>query len=1004
MKAWLFCSPHWKVLEDAAFMAWQQSDGNALILVPSTMLRNWWLSQLAENLGGAHGEVVVTLERFAERLAQKASQTLARLARPIELRLAAWDAFHACDVPSQWRVSGIVDAFLDAVEELELHGLKPEDVAAALPDDNNIQHLTKLWQHWRKVLNEQNLWTVGDVLQKGTKAAEHLRSELPSEIIAYGFTTLTDLRWQFFRALQNCGVNSVKFFVPISAENEPAYRYTQDFVNLLKSHGAEVCPIQVDELPDELDAIVRNAFRWQKESEMAKQTDRIVCVAAAGEGQEVETAISALTRWRREGKLQRYSDVLLLVRSLDKYLPALKAVSARYGINFVLLSESGQPAHGLQRLFSALTEVRQRGLDGERLWQILPSPYLQVDGKPLLPLELERHKETLTRIRQNIIETDAEVWAQRLADDERERQKLREFFRAVSQLPTKAPAHQHAQAWRNLLDRFIAPSDGDEREREALRRVRETLNSLMAWSTELSLDEVVGLLLDACRLPERTFGDAVKVATVAEARGLWSPVVVLLGLNDDEFPQTPSQFELLTDEHRKKLQSQLKLLTPLKLRSQFTLSERMLFMEAVGAATERLVLAYRRTDAEGKPQSASVFLSAVENALGASGWRWKLEERDLGDVFPRNLHEAIDNHDAEKFAVFFAFTGVEPSGEVKAWAAKALQDEEFRNRLRTEWQRWDKPQQGCWDGKIPSLSSQIVSQLQMSGLRVTELEDYGDCPYRFFARHILNLQRPQDITYTVDHRTIGSLWHEIMAKFLQEWRQKGALPDKQRLQEIADCVVAQQLANFPNMVRELMRNQVLAAVEKVWQAEANEKAQGWRPIGAEVAQQIEAGKLGDLPDSLKRITINLKIDRVDENAKGQLRVADYKTGSAPTFSGIENGVALQLPLYALALGDKVVAAMFLRLLKFTGEGYSVGCQLVTDVRNNRNQRQLSEMLQKAVAWAQKFLQGIADADFTVLPFSFDSSCTRCEFKALCRQSKLRLKTREHQPTANDGSD
>jgi ATP-dependent helicase/DNAse subunit B len=534
--------------------------------------------------------------------------------------------------------------------------------------------------------------------------------------------------------------------------------------------------------------------------------------------------------------------------------------------------------------------------------------------------------------------------------------------------------------------------------------VRETLNSLMAWSTELSLDEVVGLLLDACRLPERTFGDAVKVATVAEARGLWSPVVVLLGLNDDEFPQTPSQFELLTDEHRKKLQSQLKLLTPLKLRSQFTLSERMLFMEAVGAATERLVLAYRRTDAEGKLQAASVFLSAVENALEASGWRWELEERDLGDVVPRDLPEAVDSRDAEKFAVFVAFTGVEPSDEVKAWAAKALQDEEFRNRLRTEWWRWDKPQQGCWDGKIPSLSSQIVSQLQTSGLRVTALEDYGDCPYKFFARHILNLRRPQDITYTVDHRTIGSLWHEIMAKFLQEWQQKGALPDKQRLQEIADCVVAQQLANYPSMVRELMRNQVLAAVEKVWQAEANEKAQGWRPIGAEVTQQIEAGKLGDVPYALKHITINLKIDRIDENAKGQLRVADYKTGSAPAFKEIENGVALQLPFYALALGDKVVAAMFLHLLKFTSKGYSVGCQLVTDVRNKRNQRQLSEMQQKAVAWVQQFLKGIADADFTVLPFSTDDSCRCCEFKALCRQSKLRLNERRHQLSVRESSD
>ena len=1000
----LFCSPHWQVLEDAAFKAWQQSDGGALILVPSTMLRNWWLSRLAENLGGVHGEAVVTLERFAERLAQKASQTPARLARPIELRLAAWDAFRACDVPDQWQVSGIIDSFLDAVEELELHGLKPEDVSKVLPDDSNIRHLTELWRHWRKVLNEQNLWTVGDVLQKGAEAAERLCDELPSEVIAYGFSALTDLRWQFLQALQNCGVKSVKFFIPTSTENEPAYRYAQDFINLLQSRRAKICSVQSDDLPDELDALVRNAFRWQKESEALEQTDRIVCVAAAGEEQEVETAISVLTRWRREGKLQRYSDVLMLVRSLDKYLPTLEAVSARYGIEFALLSESGQPSHGLQRLFSALAEVRQQGLSGERLWQILPSPYLQVDGKPLLPLE--RHRETLTRIRQNIIEADAEVWAQRLADDEQERQKLREFFQAVSQLPTKAPARHHAHAWLNLLDKFIGPSNSDERGKEALRRVRETLNSLMAWSTELRLDEVVGLLLDACRLPERTFSDAVKVATVTDGRGLWSPVVVLLGLNDDEFPQTPSQFELLTDEHRWKLQSQLKLLTPLKFRSRFTLSERMLFMEAVGAATERIVLAYRRTDAEGKPQAASVFLSAAENALKAAGWQWQIEERDLGDVFPRNLHEAIDSRDAEKFAIFVAFAGVEPSDEARDWAAKVLRDEGFRNRLRTEWLRWDEPQQGSWDGKIPSLSCQIVSQLQTSGLRVTALEDYGHCPYKFFARHILNLQRPQDITYTVDHRTIGSLWHEIMAKFLQEWKQKGSLPDKQRLQEIADCVVAQQLANYPGMVRELMRNQVLAAVEKVWLAEANEKAKGWRPVGVEVPLQIDAGKLGNVPDALKQMPINLKIDRVDENAKGQLRVADYKTGSAPIPKDIRNGVSLQLPIYALALpfspqfaGKQVGEALFLKLLQFTksSKGYSTACRLVASP-------DLSEMQQKAVDWVRQFLKGIADADFTVLPFSTEASCARCEFKALCRQSKLRLQERKHQPSASESSD
>lgn len=154
------------------------------------------------------------MERFAERLAQNASRTLYRLARPIELRLVAWDAFQNCDLPEQWRVDGVVDAFLDVVEELELHGLTPEQVASVLPNFETVKHLKDLWQHWQKVLHKCNLWTVGDVLREGSKAIKQMGDKIPSKIIAYGFATLTDLRWQFLQGLQNCGVKTVKFFVP----------------------------------------------------------------------------------------------------------------------------------------------------------------------------------------------------------------------------------------------------------------------------------------------------------------------------------------------------------------------------------------------------------------------------------------------------------------------------------------------------------------------------------------------------------------------------------------------------------------------------------------------------------------------------------------------------------------------------------------------------------------------------------------------------------------------
>ena len=46
------------------------------------------------------------------------------------------------------------------------------------------------------------------------------------------------------------------------------------------------------------------------------------------------------------------------------------------------------------------------------------------------------------------------------------------------------------------------------------------------------------------------------------------------------------------------------------------------------------------------------------------------------------------------------------------------------------------------------------------------------------------------------------------------------------------------------------------------------------------------------------------IDRVDQDASGALRVIDYKTGSTPIrVNDLDEGVRLQLPLYALALRD-----------------------------------------------------------------------------------------------------
>lgn len=1011
MTVTLRCSPHWRILEDAAIAEWlaaRQRSDEPLIIVPSSAMRDYWLSRLAEKVGGVNGDAVTVLDYLAQIIAAENADKLWRLAKSAEQRLAAWDAFAALDnLPKEWKQSGVVDAFLDTVEELELDGLTPERVEKVLSGDERIVTLVQAWQLWKERLHERGLWSIGDVLCNAIQALRNNKASLPPAsyllptcLLIYGFTALTDLRWDFLHALltrldaQN-GIE-VHFFVLFLPDNQRAFSYALPLMKqLYKAFGVK-CTLLSCDLPAELQAIQKRLFKWQKPKEgELTETDRIVCVAAAGEEQEVEMALRLLTQWRREGKLQRYSDALLVAHSLDAYLSALEAISARYNVPFVIIGDGGRPSKGLAQLLWSIADARHNGWDGETLWRVLPSPYLRLvaatDVSPLLGF-----------IRKRMAETGASRWAELLQSLDAElAQRISGFLNAVEKLPLDAPADEHAKAWQRLLTQFVKAKDvvasglvSDET--SALRKLHEQLNALRGWKTFLSLEEFVGLLESECLLPIKEWQDALRVATIADARGIWMQIVIVLGLSDERFPQMSPVFELLTDKHRDSLKERYNMQMPLKYRRDFFKSEWMYFAETVGAAIERLVLTYPRTDAEGRPRAASLFVDATENALKAAGFGWKKIERDLADVLPRDLSEAINNCDAEALGIFKAFSGDRLVDSEKAVVAGLLRHDAFRERLRTEWLRWAKPQEGAWDGKgLTNLISRITHHLQTHGLHVTALEDYGHCPYRFFAKHILRLERPMEVTYAVDPSTVGVIWHKIMECFLKRWKATGQIPDVQELHQIAEKVVGEQTAGYPKQVWMLLHQCVFTSLPKIWQAEQAER-QKWTPVMVEQELTMPAPDLGDLPEALKELVIKMRPDRVDENEQSELRIADYKTGDAPGQTKIKNGVAFQLPLYALKVGkemaQEVAIAHFIKLLSFTEKkGYSIACVLSAQPKGK--QMSLKEAMQSATDWARRWLHNIAEGDFTVFPYDFSESCRNCDFRALCRRHPLRIMER-----------
>lgn len=1024
MKVKVYCSPHWSALQDKALSIWleaQQKDVTPLMLVPTTAMRSYWLSVIAEATKGVSGDSVSALDFFAHHLAASCTEKLFRLAQPTEQKLATITARASLNLLEEWKRVGVIDVFLSSVEELELHNLSPETIQSALPHDETIRVLAQWWQEWKKVLHNQGLWSLGDALKIATDCLPRTIATIPKTqtVLLYGFTALTSARWNFLKALlenMNSDDLTVYFFIPANPDNQRAYGYAQPLINRLRDElRAEVCPLQ-SSLPEELRLLPTLLFQRHQPKDELKPTDRIVYIATSGEEQEVEMAVRLLVHWRRTGKLKRFSDALLIAQSLESYLPALRAISARYNLPFVVLDKSVRSHSGLVNLISSIWNARSSNWEGEILLRILPSSYLH----PLLPKD--KHRDFFTLVRQRLTESGGKRWIELLKTgfgDETFVNSIAAFFNVVDELPDRAKVSEHAFHWQKVIQ-FIRPID--ERDERTLQNLRRQLNALKAWSSEVSGNEFVEILIEACSEDVKEFSDAVRVASANDARGQVAPVVILLGISDGRFPPLPPMFEFLTDKHREELTEKLGLKISLRFcrrpksrkfdfATSFAQEQRMIFAEMIGIATERLVFAHPRTDPDGKPIARSLFLDEIEDSLKSAGYIWRKEERDISDVvLPKQISEqgalleeanqAIDAHEAQTSAMFYAFTGHTSLSDIdKAFAGNNLRNGNFRERLLTEWKRWTKPQEGDWDGKDLKIDRQaLFARWKTQRFIVTALEDYGHCPYRFFARHVLGLSRPREVTYFVDPMTIGDLWHKIIAKFLEVCQSSEKFPDEQVLIQKAQEVIEEhpQVKQAPQQVKELVWNRVKEMLPFVWRAEKNQ-ADEWKPVKVEEEISLPIKVLGNVPQEWEESQLVMRPDRIDRNIRGEQRIADYKTGTTPSPSHIRDGISFQLPLYILALqqkGSSVKEALFLKLLSFTERGkYRTSCQLVTET-TDRKKLLLLDAINFAQEYACQYLHQIAQANFAVFPFKLQESCRYCDFKSLCRRHPLRLRERK----------
>jgi RecB family exonuclease len=190
---------------------------------------------------------------------------------------------------------------------------------------------------------------------------------------------------------------------------------------------------------------------------------------------------------------------------------------------------------------------------------------------------------------------------------------------------------------------------------------------------------------------------------------------------------------------------------------------------------------------------------------------------------------------------------------------------------------------------------------------VSAIETYLDCPFKFFAQHVLKLEEEPEDQEVMDPRRQGQFVHDVFQRFFDAWQTAGrraVTPSNlDAAREMFAAVVEGALAHLPIAEAGLERTRLLGSPAAAGLGEAVLRMEAERPI-AVVERLLEHRLDGNFTfataNGPRTVALRGKADRLDLLEDGTFRLIDYKLGWPP-----QRGRALQLPIYSLCAEQRL---------------------------------------------------------------------------------------------------
>jgi ATP-dependent helicase/nuclease subunit B len=270
---------------------------------------------------------------------------------------------------------------------------------------------------------------------------------------------------------------------------------------------------------------------------------------------------------------------------------------------------------------------------------------------------------------------------------------------------------------------------------------------------------------------------------------------------------------------------------------------------------------------------------------------------------------------------------------------------------------------------------------------VSHVERYLECPFKYFAAHVLRLKEERADESVLTPQERGQLLHDVFEAFFRDWqaRGRGAITTDNVAEATAlfADVAEARLAALPEADRALERTHLLGSAAAPGLAErafAFEIEQGGEVIERLLEHALEGEFQFTSGERTRRVALRAKADRIDLLADGTLRVIDYKLSKAPKAAR-----ALQLPIYGVC-AEQHLEGRHGRSWRLGRAGY-VAFREKNPFTSLGGSSSLADAVAEGQARFLDTLEAIERGEFPVRPDE-PFLCTRCGYATVCRKDYI----------------